>query len=105
MSSSCLGITSLGRGVRSGLLQQTVEFSEPVATPVDEDDVDVVQQSVEDCGGQDLIIGEDVGPVPDVLVRGQDDGALLVACADESEEEIRLLAVERPEADLVNDQQ
>ena len=56
-------------GWGSGLLEQAVEFTQPVATPVDEDDVDVVEQAVEDRGGQNLVIREDLGPVPDVLIE------------------------------------
>ncbi len=49
-------------------------------------------------GREDLVAGEGLGPVADVLVQGEDDGALLVASADEAEEEVRLLALEEPEA-------
>jgi hypothetical protein len=45
------------------LREQAIELPEPVAAPVDGDDVDVVQQAVEDRGGEDLIAGEDFGPV------------------------------------------
>ena len=86
LRSSSLDITSLKWGWRSGLVQQPVEFTEPVATPVDVDDMDVVEQAVEDRGGQDLIICEDFWPVPNVFVRRQNDGALLVAGTDEAEE-------------------
>ena len=40
-----------------------------------------------------------------MLVRGQDDGALLVAGADQTEEQVGLRAVQRPEPDLVDDEQ
>jgi hypothetical protein len=69
------------------------------------DDVHVVQEAVEDGGGEDLVAGEDLGPVADVLVRGEDDRAFLVAGADQSEEEIRFLSVQGTEADLVDDKE
>ncbi len=75
MSSSSLGITSFGRGVGSGQLQQSVEFTKPVAAPVVVDDVDAAQEVVQDRGGQDLAVRADLGPVPDMLVRGQSNAA------------------------------
>jgi hypothetical protein len=69
------------------------------------EDVDVVKQAVEDGGGEDLVAREDFRPVPHVLVRGQDDRALLVAGGDETEEEIRLVPVERPKAHLIDEQE
>lgn len=41
---------------------------QPEAATVDVNDVDVVEQPVEDGGGEDLVAGEDLGPVLDVLV-------------------------------------
>lgn len=67
--------------------------------------VDVVQQAVEDPCGEDLVVGEDLGPVSHVLVRREDDRALLVARAHQAEEEIGFDPVEGPEADLVDDEQ
>ena len=93
------------RGCGVGLSEEAVDFSKSVAATVDEDDVDVVQQAIEDRGGEDLIAGEDLRPVAHVLVRGEDDRAFLVARAHQAEEEVGPLAVEGPEADLVDDQQ
>ncbi len=64
-----------------------------------------MEQAIEDAGGEDLVACEDLGPVSDMLVRGQDDRALLIAGADEPEEQVGLGAVERPEPDLVDDEQ
>src|SRR5437016_2719222 len=63
----------------------------------------VVQQAVEDRGRQDLIPGEDLGPVAHVLIRGEHDRAPLIARRDQAEEEIRLGAIKWPEAHLVDD--
>jgi len=76
-------------------LQEFVQLTDAVASSVDVDEVHMVQEPVEDRGGQDLVAREDLGPVPDVLVARHHDGALLVACAHQTEEEIRLVAVER----------
>ena len=48
--------------------QESVEFPQPVAPPVDVDDVHVVDQAVEDGGGQNFVAGEDLRPVAHVLV-------------------------------------
>ena len=53
---------------------------------------------------RDFVAGEDPGPVAHGLIGGQDDRALLVAGAHEAEEEVRLLALEGPEAHLVDDE-
>ena len=71
--------------------QKAVELPEPIAPPVDVDDMHVVQEAVEDRGGEDLVTCEDLWPVAHVLVRGQDDGALLVPGAHEPEEQVGLL--------------
>src|SRR5690606_17991275 len=97
--------SSLGRwrSTRGLGFQKAIELAEAVAAPVDVDQVDVVEQPVEDRRGEDLVTGEDLGPVAHGLVAGQDDRAFLVAGAHEAEEEVGLVAVEGPEADLVHD--
>jgi hypothetical protein len=85
-------------------LQELVELAEPVAAPVDVDDVHVMEEAVEDRGGEDLVTREDLRPVAHVFVRGQDDRSALAACADQPEEEVGLMPVERAEADLIDDQ-
>ena len=57
-----------------------------VAVAPDVDDVAAVQQSVEQGGGHDLV-AEDVAPLLEALVRGQDRRGALVAPVDELEEE------------------
>ena len=53
----------------------------------------MVQQPVEDRGGNDLI-AEQLLPVPEALVGGDDGGASFVAVADELEEQVGFLAVD-----------
>ena len=103
-SSSSLDVTSL-RGSGVGRPEEAVDLSEPVAAAVDVGDVYVVQQAVRDRGGEDLVAGEDFGPVAHMLVGGEDDRALLVARAHQAEEEVGPLAVEGPEAHFVDDEQ
>ena len=65
----------------------------------------MMEQPVQDRGRQDLIVGKDGRPVPDMLVRGEHDAAPFVARRDETEEEVRLGTVEGPEADFVDNQE
>jgi len=63
----------------------------------------VVQQPVEDGGGDDRV-AQDIAPVAEALVGGQDDAAALVAGRDEGEERGGGEAVVGPDAELVDDQ-
>ena len=62
------------------------EVAEPIAATLDVEHVTVVQQSIEDGGGEDLVAGEHLGPVADALVGGDQDAAALVAVAHHREE-------------------
>ena len=55
-------------------------FLQPVAFALDVDGGGMVQQPVQDGGGQDRI-AEDLAPVDEALVAGQDDGGALVFAA------------------------
>ena len=46
----------------------------------------MVEQAVQDGGSQDWI-AEDLAPVDEAFVAGQDDGGVLVALGDQSEEQ------------------
>lgn len=88
-----------------GGAEQRPEFWEPVALAVDVHDRDVVQETVEDRRGQDLVPGKDLGPVPDVLfLHARSIKPRSVSRGDEPEEEVRLHAVERAKAQLVDDE-
>lgn len=65
----------------------------------------VVQQAVQNGRGQHLVAREDLRPIPHVLVAREDDRALLVPRRDQAEEQVGLVAVQRPEAHLVDDPQ
>ena len=79
-------------------------WREAVAGALDLDDDGVVEQAVEQRGGDDGI-AEDLAPFGEAAVGGQDHGALLVAGVDELEEQIAAAGDDRQVADLVDDQQ
>jgi hypothetical protein len=66
------------------------------------DHMDMVEEPVEDRGGEDLVPGEHLGPVAHVLVRRHDDRALLVPRRHEAEEQVGFVSCQRAEADLVD---
>ena len=60
-----------------------------------------MEQAVRDCRGQGRFIVKGLGPGFVGLVDGEDRGALLVAAADDLEEQVRSEFVNREIADLV----
>jgi hypothetical protein len=74
---------------------------ESVAVALDVDNLAVVQQPVEDSGG-DYGIPEELLPIGEALVGGDDGGTALVAVGDELEEQIRFPAVDGQVAFLVD---
>ena len=65
----------------------------------------MVQEAVEDGGGQGGVVVEERGPLFEGFVGGQDDGAAFVAGADDLEEQVGALLVDGQVADFVEDQQ
>jgi hypothetical protein len=63
----------------------------------------MVEEPVEDGGCEDLV-AEHLAPFAEGLVRGQDDGALLVALRDDLEDQVCLGSFEGLVADFVNDE-
>ena len=63
-----------------------------------------MQEAIEDGGG-DYGIAEHGAPLADAAVAGDQDGTPLVAAADELEEEVRGIGLQRQVAALVNDQE
>ena len=51
----------------------------------------VVQEPVENGGGEDLVAGQELGPIPDAFVGGDEDAAAAVAVRNHAEEEAGLL--------------
>src|SRR3954451_23388893 len=76
----------------------------PVARAFDGDDGGVVDEAVDegDGGGGG---GEDGVPLAEIEVGGEDDALVLVAAADDLEEEVGVAVVEGEIADLVDAQE
>ena len=86
---------------RGGVLPAALES---VAVAVHLQDVDVVGQAVQQCAGETLR-PEDFRPLVEGQVGGDQDGAPLVALAEDLEEEFRAGGGQGHEAQLVDDQQ
>ena len=81
-----------------------VVAAHPVAGPVDREHGAVVEEPVEDRGGDGGVV-EDLAPLCDAPVGGEDDRAVLVASRDDLEEMTRGLSGERQVAKLIDDQE
>jgi len=79
-------------------------LSEAVAGAFDLHDDRIVQQAVEECGGDDGV-AEDLAPFGKAAVGGEDHGAAFVARVDQLEEQVAGTGADREIADLVDDQQ
>ena len=64
----------------------------------------MVEEAVEDGGGDGGVAVEDGGPLLEGLVGGEPDGTAFVACADDLEQEIGPALVDGQVADLIEDQ-
>ena len=78
--------------------------AQPVAGAFDLHDDGMVEQTVEECRGDDWVT-EDLTPFGKASIAGQDHGALFVAGIDELEEEVGTAVGDREVADLVDDQE
>lgn len=89
------------------LLVGVDEFSSgfgAVGVAVDSDDLGVMDEAVDECGGDD-VVGEDFAPTAEWHVRGDQNRALFVATGNELEEQVGGVGVEWEVADLVDDDQ
>ena len=75
---------------------------EPIAVALDVDHPRMMQQPIENRRGDDRI-AEELLPIDEALVRGQDRRAFLVPVGDELEKQIRLPAVDGKVPCLVDD--
>jgi hypothetical protein len=73
------------------------------AVALDEQDVTVVEHAVEH-GRCDHLVAEDVTPLRDGLVGGEEQAAALVAPPDQLEEQVRGLLLQGQVAELVDDE-
>src|SRR5947207_15971224 len=67
---------------------------EPIALALDHEGVAVMQESIEDGGGDD-VVAEDLTPLRHALIRRDQHRRFLVAMAHELKEEMGTLAFER----------
>jgi hypothetical protein len=79
-------------------------FAHAVARSLDLDDDGMMEQTVEQRGGDDWT-AEDVTPFGKAAVRGEDHCALLVAGIDQLEEQVATTGRDWQVADLIDDQQ
>jgi hypothetical protein len=77
--SDSLRVTSSYLRLGLSRLEEPIELAEPLNAAVDVNDVHVVKPAVEDSGGEDLIAGEDLGPILTCLLGGKDDSTALAA--------------------------
>ena len=75
-----------------------------IAGTLDLDDHGMMEQPVEERGGDDGI-AEDVAPFGEAAVGGEDHGALFVARIDELKEQVAAAGGDRQIADLVDNEQ
>src|SRR6266567_4999759 len=87
----------------SGLTLDLVFHAETL--PFDDDGLGMMQQPIQDRGGQGAIMVENRGPLLKSAVGGQDDRPLFIAQGDDLEEEIGAHLVNREVAELVEDEQ
>src|SRR5438034_11679841 len=94
------------RPPRSTLFPYTTlfrSFAEAVALALERDHGGVVDEPVDQRGG-DHRVAEDLAPLFEAAVGGDDDRAAFVAAGDEREEQVGCLPFEWQVADLVDDQ-
>ena len=75
-----------------------------VGASINGDDFGVVQQTVEHGRCQD-IVSEQVSPVIEGEIAGQDDGSSFISGGDEFEETVCVIGTELRITNLINDQQ
>jgi hypothetical protein len=92
----------VGQGDRAGKQSGETFFPHAVGLALDVDDGGAVQEAVQGGGSHDGVAGEDVAPVAEGFVGGDDGGGLfVVALTDHLEEQRSLIVVEAEVADFV----
>ena len=74
------------------------------ALAVDDDRIGMVQDAIEDRGGQCTVVVEDLRPVLVDAVGGDHHRGALVALADNLEQQVRAMLVDRKVSELIDDQ-
>ena len=78
---------------------------EPIAFAGDRYDVGVMQQTVQQGGGECRVLGESGIPLAERQIAGNDQAALFHTGGDHLEEQVGLLPVHWQVADFINDEQ
>ena len=78
-------------------------FLESIAIPVDADELGAVNESVDE-GDDAGSGGEDLGPLGEGLVGGEEDGSLQIASSHDLEQEVGVAVVVVEVADLIDDE-
>ena len=66
-----------------------------IAFALDEDGFGVMEQAIEERGGEGAVVVEDLRPVLIGAICSEDDGTPLIALADDLEEQIGAMFVDR----------
>ena len=77
----------------------------PEALAFDDDGVSMMQQPIQDRGGQGAVMVEDRGPLLKSAVGGKNDRPLFIAQGDDLEEQIGAYLVNREVPELIEDEQ
>ncbi len=85
------------------LTHKFLALFEPVGLALDVNDGAVVQDTVENGGGN-CNVGKNLVPLGEDFVGGKDDGSFLIPSGDELEEQIGTLDIHRKIANLINDE-
>jgi hypothetical protein len=81
-------------------------FTEAVTVSLDRDDSGVMQESVQSGTGQDWIVGKDLTPLTEGLVRGNNSGdAFFVTLGDDLKKHGSLTGIKGQVTDFINDKQ
>ena len=74
------------------------------ALALDNNGIDMVQDAIEDSGGQGAVVVEYLWPVLIGTICGEDGGGALVTLADDLEHDVRAKLIDRKIPELVHDQ-
>lgn len=76
----------------------------PEAFALDDYGIRMMEEAVEDGGGEGGVVIEDGRPVFEGFIGGEDDGTAFITLADDLEEEVCAVLVNGKVSDLVQDQ-
>ena len=80
-------------------------LTHPIARPLDDDGFGVMEEAIEESGGQRAVVIEDLRPGLEGSIRSQDHGASLIALTDHLKERIGTELVDWQVAQFVDDEE